>query len=90
MSDWRRRWKEQRVKYVTCRVLARYKRTGRERDGYSGVILGAKVCVDEDDRAKITVYGPSPGSCPILIKWLTEDVPPRVKEIAVGTKLAGR
>ena len=61
-------------------ILSMYRCKGRSCDGYDGPILG--VCIDYD-KARITVYGPEPGTCPTLIKWLSSC---GIAEVIAGTK----
>ena len=76
MSFWDRLY----LKIHTYWVLRGYKKSGRACDGYDGPILGVDI---DYDRAKITVYGPPPGTCPMLIKRLTS---PSVPELTAGTR----
>ena len=73
-------WNRLCLKIHTYFVLREYKKSGRACDGYDGQILGVAI---DYDRAKITVYGPPPGTCPTLIKRLAcRSVP----ELRIGTQ----
>ena len=61
-------------------ALRVYKNGGRACDSYDGPILGVDI---DYDRAKITVYGPPPGTCPTLIKRLTSS---SIPELTAGTR----